>query len=472
MRLEFGFAILSTLLFTSSIGIGRTVAQPSTPPNFIIIFADDQGYGDLGCYGHPTIKTPNIDRIAVEGQRWTSFYVAANVCTPSRAALLTGRHSVRSGMYSRAGRRVLFPDSDGGLPTDELTIGEHLQRRGYKTACIGKWHLGHLPQYLPSNNGFDYYYGIPYSNDMDRDNSVNMIKASSDPKVEYFQVPLMQNGKIIERPADQSTITKRYTEETLQFISKNKQNPFFIYLAHSMPHVPLFASKEFMGKSARGLYGDVIEEIDWSVGQIISALKKEGLGKNTVVVYMSDNGPWALFQQYGGSAGPLYGAKGTSYEGGVRVPAIFWGPGRIKPAVISDIGSTLDILPTIANIAGIPLPTDRDYDGYDLTPVLTAAGKSPRNQMIYYHDEKIFAARKGDFKLYFYRNNPTGYPEKLEKLDSLTLFNLQHDPSEEYNIVSRHPDKVKEIEDMVKHHQLSVVVAETQLDKRVARSKK
>jgi arylsulfatase A-like enzyme len=471
MRLEFGFVILATVLF-GLIGVGLSVAQTSAPPNFIIIFADDQGYGDLGCYGHPTIKTPNIDRMAVEGQRWTSFYVAANVCTPSRAALLTGRHSVRSGMYSKTGRRVLFPDSDGGLPADEVTIGEHLQRGGYKTACIGKWHLGHLPQYLPSNNGFDYYYGIPYSNDMDRDNSINMIKASSDPKVEYFQVPLMQNGKIIERPADQSTLTKRYTEEALQFISKNKQNPFFIYLAHSMPHVPLFASKEFRGKSARGLYGDVIEEIDWSVGQIMSALKREGLDKNTVVVYMSDNGPWVLFQQYGGSAGPLYGAKGTSYEGGVRVPAIFWGPGRIKPAVIADIGSTLDILPTIATMAAMPLPTDREYDGYDLTPVLTAASKSPRNEMIYYHDEKIFAARKGDFKLYFYCNNPIGYPEKLEKLDSLTLFNLQHDPSEEYNIVSRHPEKVKEIEDMVKHHQLSVVAAETQLDKRVASSKK
>ncbi len=255
--------IVFFILFT--IKLNFSVAQPSNRLNFIVIFTDDQGYGDLGCYGHPTIKTPNIDRMAAEGQRWTNFYVAANVCTPSRAALLTGRHSVRSGMYSTTGRRVLFPDSDGGLPSTELTIAAHLQRSGYKTACIGKWHLGHLPKYLPTSRGFDYYYGIPYSNDMDRRGALNMIEASSEPKIEYFNVPLMQNTKVIERPADQATITRRYTEETLKFISENKSNPFFIYLAHSMPHVPLFASGEFRGKSDRGLYGDVIEEIDWSV---------------------------------------------------------------------------------------------------------------------------------------------------------------------------------------------------------------
>ena len=466
MRLNLKINIIAILLFALTIGF--CIAQPSSPPNFIIIFTDDQGYGDLGCYGHPSIKTPNIDRMAVEGQRWTSFYVAANVCTPSRAALLTGRHVVRSGMYSTTGRRVLFPDSDGGLPSDEITIGEHLQRSGYKTACIGKWHLGHLPQYLPTSNGFDYYFGIPYSNDMDRDNAVDRVKAFSDPQIEYFQVPIIQNTKIIERPADQSTITKRYTEETLRFISENKRKPFFIYLAHSMPHVPLFASQEFQGKSERGLYGDTIEEIDWSVGQILNLLKKEGLEKNTIVMYMSDNGPWMLFEQDGGSAGSLFGAKGTSYEGGVRVPAIFWGPGKVKPAVISGMGSTLDILPTIASFASISLPADREYDGYDLKPVLTSAARSPRTEMIYYHDEKIFAARKGDFKLYFYRNNPSGYPEKLEKLDSLTLFNLQHDPSERYNLASSHPDKITEIRDMVRDHQSSVKLVETQLDKRIA----
>ena len=470
MRPNAAVLVILFLLIHLTIGINVTVAQISTP-NFIVIFTDDQGYGDLGCYGHPTIKTPNIDRMAIEGQRWTSFYVAANVCTPSRAALLTGRHAVRNGMYSKTGRRVLFPDSDGGLPSTEITIGSQLQRGGYRTACIGKWHLGHLPEYLPTHRGFDYYYGIPYSNDMDRDSSLDMIKASSEPKVEYFQVPLMQNTRIIERPADQTTITKRYTEEALKFISENKGRPFFIYLAHSMPHVPLFASNGFHGKSSRGLYGDVIEEIDWSAGEIMNKLKSEGLDKNTIVIYLSDNGPWALFKEFGGSAGPLYGAKGTSYEGGVRVPAIFWGPGRIKPAVISDIGSTLDILPTIAKMSGSTLPDDREYDGYDLSDVLAGKAQSPRSEMIYYHDEKIFAARKGNYKLYFYRNNPLGYPEKIEKIDAPELYNLDHDPSERYNIAASHPDRIKEIQDVVARHQSTIEIADTQLDKRLAPTK-
>lgn len=470
-------SVLATLILAITFcsigaGINDLIAQPKTQPNFIIIFTDDQGYGDLGCYGHPTIKTPNIDKMAFEGQRWTNFYVAANVCTPSRAALLTGRHSIRSGMYSASGRRrVLFPDSDGGLPQSEITIAKQLQRNGYKTACIGKWHLGHLPQYLPTNHGFDYYYGIPYSNDMDREGPLESIKASSEPKVEYFRVPLMQNTKIIERPADQTTITKRYTSEALKFITDNKQKPFFIYLAHSMPHVPLFVSADFAGKSERGPYGDVIEEIDWSVGQILNTLKKEGLDKNTIVIFTSDNGPWALFKELGGSAGPLYGAKGTSYEGGVRVPAIFWGPGRIRPAVVSGMGSTLDILPTISKLANVTLPADRQYDGYDLSSVLTSSSKSPRKQMIFYHDDKIFAVRNGDFKLYYYRNNPTGYPEKMEELEAYQLFNLQHDPGERYNVADKYPEVIKEIEQILKAHQATVKPPESQMDRILADKK-
>lgn len=452
--------------FSFGTGLNSADGQPNVQPNFIIILTDDQGYGDLGCYGHPSIKTPNIDRMALEGQRWTNFYVAANVCTPSRAALLTGRHSIRNGMYSTLGkRRVLFPNSQGGLPPTEITIAKLLQRAGYETACIGKWHLGHLGEYLPTSHGFDYYYGIPYSNDMDRDSSIDSFKAASEPKVEYFQVPLMQNTKIIERPADQRTITKRYTQEAVQFITVNKQKPFFIYLAHSMPHVPLFASSDFAGKSERGLYGDVIEEIDWSVGQILNALKKEGLDKNTFVIFTSDNGPWAIYNEHGGSAGPLFGAKATGYEGGVRVPAIFWCPGKIVPSVISGIGSTLDFLPTISKLAGAPLPSDREYDGYDLSPVFNLQDKSPRNQMIYYHDTRIFAARKGDFKLYYYRNNPLGYPEKLEKLEPYQLFNLQQDPSERFNIAPQHPDVIAEIEKMILAHKATVKPPESQLDR-------
>lgn len=434
--------------------------------NFVIIFTDDQGYGDLACYGHPTIKTPHLDRMAREGQRWTSFYSAANVCTPSRAALLTGRLPIRTGMCSD-NRRVLFPDSDGGLPQTEITIAKLLKGAGYSTAAIGKWHLGHLPQYLPTQHGFDSYFGIPYSNDMDHVSSLPTREAVMNAKKEYFNVPLLRNQEVIERPADQNTITRRYTEEAVRFIKDNRKKPFFLYLAHSLPHVPLFASKEFRGRSQRGLYGDVIEEIDWSVGQILETLKKEKLHKKTVVIFTSDNGPWVPYNEQGGSAGMLYGAKGTGYEGGQRVPGIFWAPGRITPGDISEIGSTLDLLPTIASMAGLQVPADRKYDGYDLTPVLTRQDKSPRQEMFYYHGTRIFAVRKGDYKLYFYENNPAGYPERMRKLDTLRLFNVQHDPSEKYDIADLHPEIIQQMQDIVADHKTTVDVVPSQLNKRI-----
>lgn len=435
-------------------------------PNVVIIFADDMGYGDLGVYGHPSIRTPHLDRMAFEGQKWTNFYSAANVCTPSRAALLTGRYPVRNGMSSDK-RRVLFPDSDGGLPAGELTIAEVLKGQDYHTAAIGKWHLGHLPPYLPTSHGFDYYFGIPYSNDMDKVNDVDREEAFGNPRIDYFNVPLMRNTEIIERPADQNTITKRYTEEAIQFMDNHKEAPFFVYLAHNLPHVPLFASAEFLGTSDRGLYGDVIEEIDWSVGRILDYLRKEGLDKNTLVVFTSDNGPWVIFNEQGGSSGPLYGAKGTSYEGGVREPAIFWWPGKINPGVVTDMGSTLDLLPTISRIAGASLPDDRVYDGYDLSPVLYREEESPRDEMIYYHGTRIFAARKEDYKLYFYKNNPNGYPEKMEELEVKKLYHVQHDPSEKYDLAKKYPEIIEEIEEMVKKHQSTVVPVKSNLEKRI-----
>ncbi|HET8737587.1 MAG TPA: sulfatase, partial [Pricia sp.] len=345
----------SSYFFFSFLFLGMHLASPQTPPgeageeqrppNFIIIFADDLGYGDLGVYGHPTIKTPNLDRMAYEGQKWTNFYAAASVCTPSRAALLTGRLPVRSGMASNE-HRVLFPDSKNGLPAAEITLAEQLKDVGYATACIGKWHLGHKEQYLPTNNGFDYYFGIPYSNDMNKTGGKNYKEAAKEGpsaiKIQDYNVPLMRNTEIIERPADQNTITKRYSEEAISFIKKNKEKPFLIYLAHNLPHIPLFASEEFLGKSKRGLYGDVVAEIDDGVGKILAALDEERLAENTIVVFTSDNGPWLPFKTHGGSAGLLRAGKGTTWEGGMREPAIFWGPTTVQPGRVDGLGSTLD----------------------------------------------------------------------------------------------------------------------------------
>ena len=435
------------------------------PPNFIVIFADDMGYGDVGVYGHPTIKTPNLDEMAQTGQKWTSFYVAASVCTPSRAGLITGRLPIRNGMCSSR-RRVLYPDSNGGLPDSEETIATLLKTAGYATACIGKWHLGHLPQYLPTEHGFDYYFGIPYSNDMDQDlfDGVGYREGCRNPKPGYFNPPLMRNEEIIERPAEQTTITRRYTEETIQFIEANQDNPFFIYLAHSMPHVPLYRSKDFEGRSLRGIYGDVIEELDWSVGEILVALKRLGLDKNTLVVFSSDNGPWLIFDDHGGSAGLLSGGKGGTFEGGMREPAIFWNPGTIKPGVIMELGTTMDLLPTFCSMADIDLPDDRIYDGYDLSPVLTGTGEGPREEVFYYRGTEIYAIRKGAFKAHFITQGEYGGSEKTAHEPPL-LFNLEVDPSEKVNIAEEHPEVLYEIQKILEEHRATLTAVENQLEK-------
>lgn len=458
-----------TMFLVLLIGCKQTASQQESVKknytNFVVIFADDLGYGDLGCYGHPTIKTPNLDQMAIEGQRWTNFYVAANVCTPSRGALLTGRYPVRLGLAPvETHRGVFFPDSDGGLPTDEVTIAKMLKSKDYSTACIGKWHLGHLPQYLPTSHGFDYFYGLPYSNDMDPTTDLGHRGACLDPHNEYFNVPLMRNEEIIERPVNQNTITKRYTEEAVSFIKQNKEKPFFLYLAHSMPHVPLFASEDFKGKSERGLFGDVVEEVDWSVGQVLKTLKEQGLDENTLVVFTSDNGPWVVMDHHGGSAGLLHGAKATSYEGGVREPAIFRMPGTVKPGLVTKIGSTLDLLPTISKMSGAALP-DKIFDGYSILPVLKGENARPRNELIYYHGVNVFAARKGDFKVLYYSNNPNGYPGRVKKLEKPMLYNLMVDPSERFDLTDQYPEKVKEITAMVEEHKATVKPVETQMDK-------
>ncbi len=433
-------------------------------PNFVIIFCDDMGYGDLGCYGHPTIRTPNLDRMAAEGQRWTDFYVGASVCTPSRAALLTGRLPIRSGMCSDT-RRVLFPDSARGLPQSEITISEALKPQGYASACVGKWHLGHLPQFLPTNNGFDYYFGLPYSNDMDRVGGQGR-QAFLDPKVEYWNVPLMRNGQIVERPADQNTLTKRYTEEAIRFIERSRNRPFFLYLAHTMVHVPLFVSDEFRGRSLRGLYGDAVEEIDWSVGRVLETLRRERLAENTLVVFTSDNGPWLTFDQHGGSAGLLREGKGCTFEGGMREPCILWWPGTIKPAVIHDLGATMDLYTTILRLAGTEPPTDRVVDGLDLRPVLFGRGPSPRDTMFYYRGARLYAVRKGPYKAHFITQSAYGGDKPVEH-DPPLLYHLGHDPSEKYDIAKDHPEMIEAIRKEVERHRSDLVPGEDQLATRI-----
>ena len=437
-------------------------------PNFVVIFCDDLGYGDLGSFGNPTIRTPHLDRMAYEGQRWTSFYAADSVCTPSRAALLTARLPIRTGMYSDT-RRVLFPDSAGGLPSSESTIAEILKNRGYATAAVGKWHLGYQPQYLPMKQGFDSYYGIPYSNDMDFvGQNVPMDERRRrmlEPKIEYWNVPIMRNEEVIERPADQTTLTKRYTDESIKFIRANRNRPFFLYLAHSMPHLPLFRSKEFEGKSRRGLYGDVIEELDANVGRLLDTLRQLRLERNTLVVFTSDNGPWALFDQQGGTAGLLRGAKGGTFEGGMREPTIFWQPGTVKPGVVTTIGSTLDLLPTFAAMVGEKTPADREIDGYDLTSVLLGKGGNPRQAMFYWRGSKLYAVRHGSFKAHFITKSEYGSDPAVEHNPPL-LYNLDHDPSEKFEIGAKHPEVIAEIKRLADAHKQSIKPVENQLDKR------
>ncbi|MEZ6061053.1 MAG: sulfatase [Planctomycetaceae bacterium] len=457
--------LLTVLATVLTLPFANTAGLRAADPNVVVIFCDDLGYGDLGCFGHPTIATPNLDQMAAEGQKWTSFYVAACVCTPSRAALQTGRYPIRSGMCSDK-RRVLFPDSKGGLPASELTIAKMLKQKNYATHAIGKWHLGHLPQYLPTAHGYDSYFGIPYSNDMDviadapkgRDRFWN-------PKVEYFNVPLLRNTNEMERPANQHTITRRYTEEAVKLIQESKDRPFFIYLAHNLPHVPLFVSEDFTNVSQRGLYGDVVEEIDWSVGRILSTLRNEGLADNTLVVFTSDNGPWLAFDDHGGSAGLLRDGKGSTWEGGMREPTIFWWPGRIEPAVVREMGSTLDLLPTIAAITGVDPPADRVLDGYDLSPVLFEREPSPRSAMFYYHGEECYAVRSGMHKAHFKTKTSYVGQQQAEVHDPPLLYHLGHDPGEQYDIAADHPDVVNAIRGLKSEHEASIEPVENQLVK-------
>lgn len=444
---------ITVALFSLCANNSIAAMAAAAKPNFIVVFVDDQGYQDLGCFGSPNIKTPNIDQMAREGIRFTDFYSAASVCTPSRASLLTGCYPERVGNVP-----VLFPDrrrnagkDQYGLNPDETTIAEMLKSEGYSTSCIGKWHLGHEPEFLPINQGFDSYYGIPYSNDMWIDPQTKRSKdivlnegvtlENIGERIKY-SVPLMRNDEIIEYPVDQGTLTKKYTQEAIRFIKTQKDQPFFLYLAHSMPHIPLYASPAFEGKSDCGLYGDCIEEIDWSCGELFKTLQEQGIAENTLIIYTTDNGPWNLEgnktdkvkgnlnRKIGGSALPLRGYKFYRYEGGLRVPCVMhWPAGIPAGQVSSEVAGTIDLLPTFAALSGAKLP-EKKIDGKSILPLMRGenGAKSPHAAYFY----RTEAIRVGNWKFKKHKKGPQ-------------LFDLSKDISESNNVAADHPEIVEKL---------------------------
>ncbi|MEM8956111.1 MAG: sulfatase [Verrucomicrobiota bacterium] len=430
-------------------------------PNFVIIFADDQGYGDLGCFGSETIKTPHIDRMAEEGRRFTNFLVASPVCTPSRAALLTGCYPKRVGMH----QHVLFPASTKGLNSEEYTIADHLKSLGYATACFGKWHLGHHPETLPQQNGFDTYYGIPYSNDMNHpDNKgkpqggvegMDILWADPESTFSKWNTPLMENEKIVEMPVDQRTVTRRYTDKAIEFIEANKDGSFLVYLPHTMPHIPLYVPDEIRDPDETNAYINVIEHMDAEVGRVMDTIRELGLDENTYVIYTSDNGPWLKFEHHGGSAGPLREGKGTTFEGGQRVPCVMWGPGRV-PAGTSchELMGTIDLLPTIAALTGTELPGERKIDGLDASELVIGDGKeSPREEFIYYTSRgDLEGLRQGKWKLLVKKPAaPRGAARKkgggggAAPKEEVMLFDLSADIGETENLAEGNPEVVERL---------------------------
>ncbi len=389
--------------------------------NVILIYTDDLGYGDLGCYGNPTINTPHLDRLADEGSKYTQFYVTSPVCSPSRSSLLSGCYPKRLDLH----KHVIFPPYTYGINPDEELLPELFSKASYHTACFGKWHLGHHDPFLPLNNGFDEYYGIPFSNDMSRK---EQVKTGNKNYPHYL--PLMEGNDTLELDPDQRLFTQNLTKRTIQFIEKNQDEPFFIYLAHPMVHIPLYVSDSFAGISRRGLYGDVIEEIDWSTGQIISKLKQLDLFDQTLLFFSSDNGPWLPFKTHGGTAGPLRGGKGSTWEGGMREPCIIKWPAQSGtfPTVDTRVWSTLDILPTLVELCGLDLPA-LPIDGISLLGQLADDDAPlPERPMIYYSSRgTIEAIRLGAWK---YR----------EQSDTAFLFNVEEDISEKINLILHHPE--------------------------------
>jgi arylsulfatase len=437
-------SVFALLVCLAALPDASSAAERS--PNVVIIYTDDQGYGDLGCFGSKTLDTPNIDRMAAEGVRMTDFYVAQAVCGASRAALLTGCYSNRLGMLGAPG-----PKTQHGIHPQEVLLPEICKRKDYATGMFGKWHLGHHTQFLPIHHGFDVYFGLPYSNDMWPFHPTN-------PKA-YPPLPMIEGDKIVDADVtagDQLSLTTWYTERAVKFIEQNREKPFFLYVAHNMVHVPLFVSDKFKGKSRQGLYGDVVMEVDWSVGEILGALKKAGVDDQTLVVFATDNGPWLSYGNHGGSAGPLREGKGTTFEGGVRVPCVMRWPGKIPAAsTCREPVMTIDLLPTVAKLIGATLP-EHPIDGRDAWSVISGqpGAKSPHEALYFYWGNELQAVRSGDWKLHFPHkyNGLTGAPGQdgrpsgySRQSTELALYNLREDIGETKSLAEKHPDVVTRI---------------------------
>lgn len=413
-------------------------AEDAAKPNFIVIFCDDLGYNDIGPFGSEKHRTPNLDRMAREGRKFTQFYVTSGVCSPSRSSLMTGCYPKRVGLHqNERGAWVLFPGNKRGLNPSEITIAEVLKAKGYATACVGKWHLGDQPVFLPTRQGFDSYFGIPFSNDMGK---------TDRPKNMYPPLPLLRNEKVIEAEPDQRYLTQRYTKEAIKFITANKSKPFFLYLPHSMPHWPQYSSENFAGKSKNGKWGDAVEEIDWSTGEIFKTLKKLGIDEKTVVVFLSDNGG-AI--RHGASNKPLRGGKGSTWEGGHRVPMVIRWPGHIPAGTVCrELATSMDLLPTFAKWAGTSAPTDRIIDGKNIGPLVEGenGAKTPHEVYYYYHRGNLQAVRSGDWKLFVARHvrrrrKAKKKPGKYQP----ELYNLKADVGESKNVAAEHPDVVQRL---------------------------
>jgi arylsulfatase A-like enzyme len=440
-------AILGVLLTLSA-----TARAADTPkPNLVIILIDDMGYGDIGPFGSKLNRTPNLDRMASEGMRLTSFY-AAPVCTPSRAQMMTGCYAKRVSMPN-----VIFPACPTGLSAREHTVAGLLKQQGYATMAIGKWHLGDQPEFLPTRRGFDHYLGLPYSNDMGGPTNPPANQEAKTKKNSEAQprppLPLVRDGKVIEAPADQDTLTARYTTEAVNFITANKDRPFFLYLAHSAVHVPLHPGAAFKGKSANGTYGDWVEEVDWSAGQVLDTLRALKLAERTLVLFTSDNGPWLTQGPNGGVAGPLHGGKGTTWEGGMREPTIAWWPGRIPAHSACDAAmSEMDVLPTLVNLAGGKVPTDHKIDGKDIWPLLSGQAKTSAHEaLFYFNGRKLEAVRSGPWKLAI-ASQGTGLRKGVAEPVKHTgprLYNLDSDIGELTDLAAQHPEVVSRLQKLV-----------------------